>query len=94
MSADRETLQRVRRIETRLTQLMIALDVDTLHSKPEFRMNLGSLVDPAIGEVILPHTHSSMKEVLDSIPATWDGPVNVYIRDELVATLDRPGNRP
>lgn len=74
-----ETLQRVRRIETRITQTMIALGIPTDAQKPIF--NEGSL--------ILPSIHCSMKEIVDSIPGNWHGPVGVFVGTGRVATIGR-----
>lgn len=88
MSRPDETLQRVRRIETRLTQTMVALGINTSANKPVFSVagkNVAASVE-------LPSPHTSMKEVLDSIPDTWDGPVAVFIGRQLVATVVKLGN--
>jgi hypothetical protein len=74
-----ETLQRTRRIETRLTQLMIAMGVHTDAQRPIF--NAGAL--------ILPSAHCSMKEIVDSIPPDWHGPVGVFVGTDKVATIRR-----
>lgn len=76
-----ETLQRARRIETRLTQLMIALNVSTDAQKPIF--NNGSL--------IVPSHHCSLKELIDNIPRSWQGPVKVFVGTDLVATIAAAG---
>lgn len=93
MSRPDETLQRVRRIETRLTQLMVAMGVDTMSQKPKFGIYDIPGEDREVAAINLPSPHSSLKEALDIIPATWEGPVRVFVNDELVAVLDRPGNR-
>lgn len=79
---DIETLERVRRIETKLTQFMTRSGVDIQVQKPNYIQSGG------IARVILPSPHCSIKEILDSIPAAWDGPVKLFVGDELVATLD------
>lgn len=82
-----ETLDRTRRIETRLTQFMIAMGVRTDAQKPEFRAptNTGQLAT-----LQLPSPHSTMKEVIDNIPEEWHEPVAVYVKDQRVAVVRRP----
>jgi hypothetical protein len=74
-----ETLQRIRRVETRVTRLMIALGVDTGANKPE-------LVED---KLLVPSIHCSLKEIVDSIPPDWHGPVRVFVGTEQVATIGR-----
>lgn len=81
--AIRETLSRARRIETRLTQLLIGLGVSTESQKPEFKA----------GRLQLPSRHTSMQEIIDSIPKNWPDPVGVFIGNDQVAVIDRLGNR-
>lgn len=76
-----EVLQRVRRIETRLTQTMLVLGINTSAQKPEF--------DADNGTITLPSPHTSMREILENIPTTWDGPVGVFVGDRQVVTLYR-----
>lgn len=92
MSRPDETLQRVRRIETRLTQLLVALGVDTISQKPKFGIYDVPGPEREVAVVTLPSPHSSLKEALDIIPASWEGPVRVFVGDQMVATLDRSGN--
>lgn len=79
-----ETLNRVRRMETRLTALLISMGVDTQAQKPVF-------VRPPSGEgsarVQLPSPHSSFKEILGSIPSGWAGEFDVMVGDDFVARL-------
>jgi len=88
MSRASEELQRLRRIETRVTQMMVALGID-VGQKPVFKMVdvAGEKREAAV--VDLPSPHSSLKEVLDNIPASWDGPVGVFVGDRLVATIHK-----
>jgi hypothetical protein len=72
-----ETLQRVRRIETRVTQLLVGMGINTQAQRPTF--NCGNLTIPSL--------HSSLKEVIDSIPESWRGPVDVFLGERLVVTL-------
>ena len=75
----RETLQRARRIETRLTQLMIALGVQTDTQKPYFNE----------GSIIAPSQRCSLQELIDSIPVSWQGPVTVFVGADRIAELRR-----
>lgn len=80
-----EQLNRTRRIETRVTQIALALGIRTDAQHPEFEVIAGH------GTLTLPSLHSSMREILDNIPKTWDGPVKVFIGDEPLITIDRSG---
>lgn len=80
-----ETLQRARRIETRLTALCNAMGVGTNSQKPVF--DAGNLQGRA--RVVLPSRHSTLAEVVAAIPETFDGEVDLVIGDERIATLDR-----
>ena len=80
-----ETLQRVRRIETRLTQFMIAQGVTTGAQQPAF--DPGNIQGRAT--VVVPSRHSTLAEVVGAIPPSFVGPVDVMISGELIATLDR-----
>lgn len=81
-SVEDQTLSRVKRIETRLTQLMIGLGVDTRTQHPQF--------DPDTRTVQLPSIHSSTKEILDSIPENCHDAVDVYLGAQRLFTLYRP----
>lgn len=80
-----EILQRVRRLETRVTTALIALGFDPQAQKPSF--------DRRNGRLQLPSPHSSLSECTKAIPNDWCGPVQVYVGDDLVAVLDAVGNR-
>ena len=84
---EKEVRDRVRRIETRLTKLMIHAGMTPLTEPPRF------FVDEKAhsASVVLPSPHTSLKEILDNIPATWNGQVGVFLGDELVATVSRAG---
>jgi hypothetical protein len=79
-----ETLTRTRRIETRLTALMIGLGIDTQAQKPEFVKPRGE-DDRAI--VKLPSPHSSLREILACVPTGWAGAFDVLVGGDHVATL-------
>lgn len=76
-----EILQRVRRIETRLTAGLLELGLRTQRDKPIFNN----------GTVIVPSTHCSLQEIIDSLPASWHGPFDVLVGTDRVATIDRQG---
>lgn len=78
-----ETLQRVRRIETRMTQLMVGLGVPTHAQKPKFSPGVNG--QPA--HVELPSPHSSVKEALDAIPAGWPELVKVVIGGDVIGEI-------
>lgn len=77
----RELMSRTRRIETRLTQLLIASGVDTQSQKPQY--------DKSRSRITLPSPHSSMKEIVDALPEKWEASIEIFIGDERVATLSR-----
>lgn len=77
MSQDDETLQRVRRIESRLTQMMVAMGLKTPAQKPSFQR----------GVLEVPSRHSSLNECVGSIPSDWIGPVKIVIGGELIAEI-------
>jgi hypothetical protein len=80
-----ELLQRVRRIETRVTQLLVAAGIDS-GKKPVF---VAGPPGSTSATILLPSPHSSMKEILDNIPEKWEGPVEVMIGTIVVATITR-----
>lgn len=81
-----ELLQRSRRIETRLTQLMIAQGVLTEHQQPAFEAG-------AIGgfaKITVPTPHTSLKEILACVPETFAGGViQIFVGSERIAELRR-----
>lgn len=79
----RETLSRVRRIETRLTSALIALGVSTAAQKPEFAPAKGN--KPA--QIFAPSRHSSLNELIDCVPKNHTGAIEVLIGSDCVATL-------
>ena len=76
-----ETLQRVRRIETRVTQMLVGLGFGDGAQRPIFNG----------GNLLLPSIHCSAKEIIDNIPTDWHGPVGVFVGSQHIMTLDRPG---
>lgn len=81
-----ETVERCRRIETRVTQIAIGLGIRTDQQRPEF--DAGS-ISGGPASVKLPSPHSSLKEIIDSIPPGWHEPVEVFIGDRHVAMVTR-----
>jgi hypothetical protein len=85
----KELLTRARRIETRLTTLMIHMGVETLSAKPEF-LPAVEAYDSLAGElarVSLPSRDCSLKSILGCIPAGFSGDVRVMIGADHVTTL-------
>lgn len=80
-----ELLSRTRRIETRLTQLMIGLGIETQAQRPLFSED-----SSGHGRLIVPSRHSPLKEILDSIPDDWHGPVRVFVGADPVLTIRKP----
>ncbi len=82
-----EVRQRARRIETRLTQLMIALGVATDGQKPK---HYPSRSPVSGGQVLLPSAHCTLKEILDAIPAPAIGlPVDLYLGADRIARITK-----
>lgn len=80
---ENEVLERIRRIETRVTHGFQALGVDTRSQKPVFDYDSGCLTIPSM--------HSSLKEILAAIPVEWHGTVVVQIGTTIMATISRDG---
>lgn len=78
-----ETLQRVRRIETRLTALSVAMGVATGAQKPTFH-ELGQ----GLAELRLCSPHTTIKEITDALPSGWEGQVGLMLGDEYLTSLD------
>ncbi len=84
----KETLVRSRRIETRLTTLMLHMGVDARGERPEFVH--GAPVPPghaALGTVRAPSLDCSLKSILAAIPRKWVGDVQIRVGSDHVATL-------
>ena len=79
----REIRDRTKRIETRLTQTMVAQGIPTRAQQPEFFP--GSAVRNPY--VLIPSPHTSIKEVVDSIPENCNEEVGIYLKGEAVARL-------
>jgi hypothetical protein len=78
-----ELLQRARRIETRLTQFMIASGVDTEHTRPVLTKEPGELA-----RVAVPSRHTPLSEIMQAI-GDHNGVVLLYIEQDFIGQLDR-----
>lgn len=78
-----EIQQRTRRIETRLTQLMIAQGISTEHQRPMFDKQPGEHAT-----LQMPSIHTSWKEISDALPDGFDGRVVMMVGDDAVGHLD------
>ena len=78
MSDDKEVLDRLRRIETRLTRYLQAQGFDAQTSKPVW----------GGGVIALPSPHASLKSILSVIPDDWGGRVSLMLGEEFVAYLE------
>lgn len=83
----RETLSRVRRTETRVTSIAVALGVHTGAQKPEFQPAKSG--EPA--RIIAPSKHSSLNEIVDSVPKNHCGPVKVFVGEDPIAVISVGG---
>jgi len=81
MEPMQEVLDRTRRIETRLTQLLIASGEKPHSTPPRFVEELRGI------ELSSPHT--SLKEILDNIPAMCVMPVVVLLGGAQVAIIKK-----
>lgn len=77
----REIQARTKRIETRLTQTMIALGIPTQAQTPEF--------DAAESRLFVPSPHTSLRECTNALPEGWNRPVEVVIGDDVLMVIHR-----
>lgn len=83
-----EVLARVRRTETRVTDIVKFLGIPDATKKPEIKENDGSY------ELHIPSQHVSLKELIDSIPDRWDGSaIEVILDGGFVVTIGGIRNR-
>ena len=75
---EREIIDRLRRMETRLTRYLDQNGFDIRTGKPKFEK----------GRLTIPSPQSSLKECLDAVPKDWAQPVDVYVGDDYLTTLD------
>lgn len=74
-----EVLDRVRRIETRLTMFLEASGFDTKVRRP--------LWDGTRRRVIVPNPSTPLKDCVAAIPEAYRGQVTVYCKDDLITTI-------
>lgn len=80
----REIRERTKRIETRLTQLMIAQGIPTTSQRPTFHPSS----DIGRSTMQLPSPHTSMKEIAAAVPRGKHGePFDILVGTELVGRL-------
>jgi hypothetical protein len=82
-----ETRTRVRRIETRLTSLMIQMGYDAKGQKPEFFRGPTPPQQTSCGTVRVPSLDCSLRAILGAIPEDFHGLAAVRIGDEHITTL-------
>lgn len=74
-----EMLNRMRRIETKMTQLLVLAGAPTEAQKPV--VTYGPAAEG--GKIILPSPHSSVREALDAIPSTLRGnALDIYVSND------------
>lgn len=76
--ATTEILDRVIRMETRLMKYFKFAGFDGQGKRPEF-------VD---GKLIAPSADCSLRDCVDAIPKDWNYPVEVFVGDDYLTTLD------
>lgn len=81
-SISKEVLDRARRIETRLTRLCTHVGVNIPTQRPMFGTPPGQSA-----RIVVPSPHSTLQEILDSVPEMWDGAVDVYLGADRVAVI-------
>jgi hypothetical protein len=80
MDVGQEIVDRVRRIETRVTKIGNHMGVDVGGGKPVWDMGRCS--------VVLPSLNCSIREIVDIIPPKFAGhPVNVFVGDDHFTTI-------
>lgn len=84
----RETRDRTKRLETRVTSALVHMGVDTPAQRPKFLPG----TDRRLPRLQVPSKHCSLKDLVDTIPKTCDGDVEVFVGSDRVATI-RPVDR-
>ncbi len=79
-----EVTSRVKRIETRLTGLLIHLGIDTPAQRPQFVASS----EGSPPRVDVPSPRSSLQEIVDSIPETCHGTVEVFVGSDRIASIE------
>lgn len=80
----KETFDRTKRIETRLTSALIALGVTTHSQRPRFFPE----TPDTSAMIVIPSKHCSMKDIIDSIPETCHGTVGVFVGSDKIAEIE------
>ena len=80
-----EVQERTRRIETRLTQLMIGLGVNTKAQRPAF----APATDTEVARMQVPSPHISLREISSAIPAGCVDDVHIFVGDDYVGRFQR-----
>lgn len=80
---EQEVLERVRRIETRITTLAIGLGVDMNTQKPEFDKQPGEHAT-----LTLPSINSSLKEIMKAVPPGFTGRAVLVIGGETIGQIE------
>ena len=75
----RETSDRLRRIETRLTRFMESQGFDTEVRRPAFKD----------GHLDIPTDATSLRDILAAVPDGWDGGVVVLHKGVVIAFLEK-----
>lgn len=75
--SETEVLDRVRRIETRVTKMAIAMGLPNQAQRPVF----------SAGRIHITSPHTSLHELRTAIPEGWTGLVEIYIGNDHVSTL-------
>lgn len=74
----REIHERLVRIETRLMKYFTHVGFDGQGKLPEFDN----------GRVIVPSPDCSLRDCIAAIPKSWNKPVEIFVGDEYLTTLD------
>lgn len=74
----KETLDRTRRIETRITKWMEQQGFDTGVQRPIWHK----------GTIIIPSLSVSLKECLEVVPIEWDSVIEVVHQDKVVISIN------
>lgn len=79
-----EELARLRRIETRVTNIAMALGVGVNTQKPEYYPPVGMLE----GKLVLPSQHTALSEMLAAVPDNHIGPISLVFGGKTIAKIE------
>lgn len=82
-SIEQQTLDRVKRIETRITTLAIGLGVEMGTQKPVFAKEPGEYAT-----IELPSHNSSLKEIMAAVPAGFTGRIELRIGGDTIGQIE------